>query len=222
MYLLLISAAYFLYHYQKRNNHKGTHISIYTILGASDGRHSGKERLKANSSNSSIQWLTDAGLLHKVHNVSKSALPLVSYQELSNFKLYHNDVGLLGAMSELNQMTIVDDNAVFVEFKGSLSENYVFQQLLQSGSFSIFYHTFEKSKYEFDFLVQTKDNEVIPIEVKAGENAAAASFKLFCQRNKSKTAIKTSLSNYKQESWTTNLPLYAINSLTNKKKINTD
>ena len=99
-----------------------------------------------------------------------------------------------------SQTTIVNDNAIFVEFKGSLSENYVFQQLLQNGSFSIFYHTFENSKYELDFLVQTKDNEIIPIEVKAGENIAAKSFKLFCQRHKSKTAIKTSLTNYKQES----------------------
>jgi Predicted ATPase (AAA+ superfamily) len=174
-----------------------------------------REGARAKDFELAIQWLTDAGLLHKVYNVSKPALPLVSYQELSNFKLYHNDVGLLGAMSELNQTTIVDDNAVFVEFKGSLSENYVFQQLLHDESFSIFYHTFEKSKYELDFLVQTKDNEIIPIEVKAGENLTATSFKFFCQRNKSKTAIKTSLTNYKQESWMTNLPLYAINALVN-------
>ena len=123
-------------------------------------------------------------------------------------------------MSELNQTTIVDGNAVFGEFKGSLSENYVFQQLLHDERFSIFYHTFEKSKYELDFLVQTEDNEIIPIEVKAGENVTATSFKLFCQRNKSKTAIKTSLTNYKQESWMTNLPLYAINSLIKDRKIN--
>jgi Predicted ATPase (AAA+ superfamily) len=174
-----------------------------------------REGARAKDFELAIQWLTDAGLLHKVCNVSKPALPLVSYQELSNFKLYHNDVGLLGAMSELSQTTIADGSAVFVEFKGSLSENYVFQQLLQDGGFSIFYHTFEKSKYELDFLVQTKDNDIIPIEVKAGENVAAASFKLFCQKNKPKTAIKTSLSTYKQESWMTNLPLYAIHLLMN-------
>lgn len=160
-----------------------------------------------------IQWLTDAGLLHKVCNVSKPAIPLVSYQELSNFKLYHNDVGLLGAMSELNTQTIANDNEIFVEFKGSLSENFVFQQLMQNDKFSIFYHTFDNSKYELDFLVQTKENEIIPIEVKAGENLVAASFKLFCQKNNPKKAIKTSLTNYKEESWMTNLPLYAINTL---------
>ena len=174
-----------------------------------------REGARAKDFELAIQWLTDAGLLHKVYNVSKPVLPLVFYQELSNFKLYHNDVGLLGAMSKLNQTTIADDNAIFVEFKGSLAENYVSQQLLQNESFSIFYHSFEKSKYELDFLVQTKDNEIIPIEVKAGKNVAATSFKLFCQKNKPKKAIKTSLTNYKQESWMTNLPLYAINLLEN-------
>lgn len=172
-----------------------------------------REGARAKDFELAIQWLTDAGLLHKVYNVSKPALPLVSYQELSNFKLYHNDVGLLGAMSALNQMTIVDENAIFVEFKGALSENYVFQQLTASENFSIFYHTFEKSKYELDFLIQTKENEIIPMEVKAGENLAAASFKLFCQKNNQKGAVKTSLTNYKKEDWMVNLPLYAINTL---------
>ena len=160
-----------------------------------------------------IQWLTDAGLLHKVYNTSKPAIPLNSYQELSNFKLYHNDVGLLGAMSNLNATTIVDDIAIFVEFKGALSENYVFQQLIQNKNFSIFYHTFDNSKYELDFLVQTDKNEIIPIEVKAGENLASASFKLFCRKNDTKIAIKTSLTDYKKESWMTNLPLYSISTL---------
>jgi predicted AAA+ superfamily ATPase len=160
-----------------------------------------------------IQWLTDAGLLHKVCNVSKPAIPLISYQELSNFKLYHNDVGLLGAMSELNSITIVNGNAIFKEFKGSLSENYVFQQLIQNENLSIYYHTFDNSKYELDFIVQTKENDIIPIEVKSGANLVAPSFKLFCQKNNPKKAIKTSLIDYKEESWMTNLPLYAINTL---------
>ncbi|MDR1723654.1 MAG: AAA family ATPase [Tannerella sp.] len=157
-----------------------------------------------------IQWLTDAGLLHKVYDASKYAVPLISYQEQSNFKLFHNDVGLLGAMSGLNAATIVNGDAIFEEFKGSLSENYVFQQLMQNENLSIFYHTFDNSKYELDFLVQTKENEIIPIEVKAGENLVAASFKLFCQKHHPKQAIKTSLTDYKRESWMTNVPLYII------------
>ena len=160
-----------------------------------------------------IQWLTDTGLLHKVYNVSKYALPLVAYQELSAFKLYFNDVGLLGAMSQLNSRVIVEGDAVFSEFKGALAEQYVYQQLAQNESLLIRYFTFDNSKYEIDFLVQTADNEIIPIEVKAGNNLTANSFKLFCQKFNPVKAIRTSLSDYKQEEWMINLPLYAINSI---------
>jgi predicted AAA+ superfamily ATPase len=160
-----------------------------------------------------IQWLTDAGLLHKVYNVSKYALPLVTYQELSAFKLYHNDVGLLGAMSQLNSRVIVDGDAVFTEFKGGLAEQHVFQQLTQKENLSIHYFTFDNSKYEIDFLVQTETNEIIPIEVKAGKNLTANSFKLFCQKYNPPKTIRTSLAKKKKKKWMTNLPLYAINTI---------
>ncbi|KXK20849.1 MAG: ATPase [Candidatus Parvibacillus calidus] len=85
-----------------------------------------------------IQWLTDAGLLHKVFNTSRAALPLVAYHELSAFKLFHNDVGLLGAMSRLNAKTIALGDTIFSEFKGALAEQYVFQQLSQIETHDIF------------------------------------------------------------------------------------
>jgi len=169
-----------------------------------------REGARAKDFELAIQWLTDAGLLHKVYNTTKAALPLVAYQELSAFKLFHNDVGLLSAMSQLNAKTIADGDAIFSEYKGALAEQYVFQQLAQNDSLSIYYHTFENSKYEVDFLVQTENDEIVPIEVKAGENLKSTSFKLFCQKNNPKTAIRTSLKDYKLESWMTNLPLYAI------------
>ncbi|MEN6619459.1 MAG: AAA family ATPase [Rikenellaceae bacterium] len=169
-----------------------------------------KEGARAKDFELAIQWLTDAGLLHKVYNTSKPALPLVAYQELSAFKLFHNDVGLLGAMSHLNAKTIAVGDAIFFEYKGALTEQYVFQQLTQDETLSVYYHTFDNSKYELDFLVQTANDEIIPIEVKAGENLKANSFKLFCQKNSPQKAIRTSLANYKEESWVTNVPLYAI------------
>ena len=172
-----------------------------------------KEGARAKDFELAIQWLTDAGLLHKVYNVSKYALPLVAYQELSAFKLYHNDVGLLGAMSQLNANVIVSGDAVFTEFKGALAEQYVFQQFIQNENLLIRYFTFDNSKYEIDFLVQTENNEIIPVEVKAGENLTANSFKLFCQKFQPTKAIRTSLANYKEEKCMTNLPLYAINPL---------
>lgn len=169
-----------------------------------------KEGARAKDFELAIQWLTDAGLLHKVYNTSKPALPLVAYQELSAFKLFHNDVGLLGAMSQLNAKTIADGNTIFTEFKGALTEQYVFQQLTQNESLSVYYHTFDNSKYEIDFLVQTEDDYIIPIEVKAGESLNSSSFRLFCQKNSPQKAIRTSLSDYKTESWMENIPLWAI------------
>ena len=160
-----------------------------------------------------IQWLTDSGLLHKVNAVTKASAPLVAYQDFSAFKLYHNDIGLLGAMSKLKAKTLVDGEGVFEEFKGSLTEQYAFQQLLLKEEITINYFLFDNGRYELDFIIENEDGDLIPIEVKAGANLQAPSFKIYCERNKPKTAIKTSLTNYKEESWMTNLPLYAINTL---------
>ena len=172
-----------------------------------------KEGARAKDFELAIQWLTDAGLLHKIHAVSKPALPLIAYQDFSAFKLYHNDLGLLGAMSKLNAKTLINGNKVFEEFKGALTEQYVFQQLILNEELSLNYYPFENGRYELDFIVQNEDNELIPIEVKAGENLKAKSFKQFCLEHKPAKAIRTSLTNYKQESWMTNLPLYAINTI---------
>jgi len=169
-----------------------------------------REGSRAKDFELAIQWLTDAGLLHKVYNTSKAALPLVAYQELSAFKLFHNDVGLLGAMSNLNAKTIAEGDSIFSEYKGALAEQYVFQQLIRNETLSVYYHTFENSKYELDFLVQTQNDEIIPVEVKAGENLKSVSFKLFCQKYNPKKAIRTSLAEYKEESWMTNVPLWAL------------
>lgn len=169
-----------------------------------------KEGSRAKDFEMAIQWLTDAGLLHKVYNTSKASLPLVAYQELSAFKLYHNDVGLLGAMSHLSAKTIAEGNVIFAEFKGALTEQYVFQQLKLNSDLLLFYHTFGGSKYELDFLIQDSNDEIIPMEVKSGESLKSNSFKLFCERNKPNKAIRTSLADYKEEPWMTNVPLYAI------------
>jgi len=171
-----------------------------------------KEGARAKDFELAIQWLADSGLLHKVYSVSKPALPLAAYRELSAFKLYHNDVGLLGAMASLKAKTIVEGDAIFTEFKGALTEQFVFQQLLPMDDLSIHYFPFDNSKYEIDFVVQNEEDEIIPIEVKSGENLRARSFKSFCEKFRPKTAIRTSLANYRKETWMTNIPLYIIGS----------
>jgi predicted AAA+ superfamily ATPase len=173
-----------------------------------------REGARAKDYELAIQWLADAGLLHKIYAVTKPAHPLITYQDFSVFKLYHNDLGLLGAMSKLKIQTLLDGNQVFEEFKGSLTEQYVFQQLTLNEDFSINYYPFENGRYELDFIVENEEGELIPIEVKSGVNLRAKSFKNYCEQYKPKKAIRTSLSDYKEESWMTNLPLYAINSLT--------
>ena len=172
-----------------------------------------KEGARAKDFELAIQWLTDAGLLHKIYAVSKPALPLIAYQDFSAFKLYHNDIGLLGAMSKLNAKTLINGNEVFEEFKGALTEQYVFQQLLLNEEISLNYYPFENGRYELDFIIQNENGELVPIEVKASENLRAKSFKYFCEKYKPAKAIRTSLADYKEENWMTNLPLYAINSL---------
>jgi predicted AAA+ superfamily ATPase len=172
-----------------------------------------KEGARAKDFELAIQWLTDAGLLHKVNAVTKAATPLVAYKDLSAFKLYHNDIGLLGAMSNLKTKTLVDGDKLFEEFKGALTEQYAFQQLLLKEEFTINYFPFDNGRYELDFIIENEDGELIPIEVKSGKNLNAPSFKIFCQRERPKIAIKTSMTNYHEETWMTNLPLYALGTL---------
>ena len=173
-----------------------------------------KEGSRAKDFELAIQWLTDAGILHKIHAVTKPAVPLVSYQDFSAFKLYHNDLGLLGAMSRLKIQTLLESNQVFEEFKGALTEQYVFQQLTLNEQFSINYYPFENGRYELDFIIENESGELIPMEVKAAVNLRATSFKNYCKQHKPDKAIRTSLADYKEESWMTNLPLYAINMMT--------
>lgn len=169
-----------------------------------------KEGARAKDFELAIQWLVDSGLLHKVFSVSKTALPLAAYKEFSAFKLYHNDTGLLCAMTKISAKTILNSDAVFIEFKGALTEQFVFQQLIQNEDLAIHYFTFSNSKYEIDFIIQNENDEIIPLEVKSGTNLKAHSFKLFCEKFQPEIAIRTSLSNYKKENWLINIPLYIL------------
>lgn len=172
-----------------------------------------KQGARAKEFELALAWLMDCGLIHKINRVSKPALPLKAYEDMGAFKLYLLDIGLLGAMANLDVKTLLDGNLIFTEFKGALTEQYVLQQLVTDAEISIFYWSSEKSDGEVDLLIQYK-NEVVPIEVKAAENLQAKSLRAFVEKNKSKMAIRTSMSDFREETWLTNLPLYAINELT--------
>ena len=120
---------------------------------------------------------------------------------------------MMSAMGDLDARTLLDVNSIFSEFKGSLTEQYVLQQLKAKQGLSIFYWSAEKSKSEIDFLIQYS-GEVIPLEVKSEENLQAKSLRTYCHKFAPKIAVRTSMSDYRKEDWLTNLPLYAISKIT--------
>ena len=159
-----------------------------------------------------LSWLIDCGLVHKVCRVSIPGIPLKAYEDYGAFKLFITDVGLLGAMGDIDVRTLIQGNVIFEEFKGALTEQFVLQQLTTIPDLVIYYWSAERSNAEIDFLVQ-HSGEVIPIEVKAEENLQAKSLKVFCQKYPTEMAIRTSMSDFRKEDWLTNLPLYAISEI---------
>jgi predicted AAA+ superfamily ATPase len=168
-----------------------------------------KEGARAKDFELAIQWLVDSGLLLKTFRVSTPSMPLIAYQDMTAFKLFFNDVGLLAAKSKLDVKTILDGDSLFTEYKGALTEQFVIQQLKAAEMDYIGYWTNNRSTAEVDFIVQNAGS-IIPVEVKSSENTKAKSFKIFCEKYNPKTAIRTSLAGYKKESWMTNVPLYLI------------
>lgn len=168
-----------------------------------------KEGARAKDFEIAIEWLQDCGLIKKVYKINKPALPLKAYIEFSSFKLFLLDVGLLGALSELDAQTILEGNKIFVEFKGALTEQYVLQQLIADTSYTPYYFAETKSQGEIDFIIQ-KSADIVPIEVKAEENLKAKSLKVYCDKYKPQIAIRTSMSNYREQDWMVNMPLWMI------------
>lgn len=158
-----------------------------------------------------LAWLTDCGLVHKIQRISKAAIPLVAYQDTSAFKLFILDVGLLSALGGLTKQTILLGNSIFSEFKGALAEQFVLQHLKTRQFFQVFYWSSDTSTGELDFVIQNNDR-VIPIEVKAEENLKAKSLKSFFEKFNPTMSVRTSMSDYRKESWLVNVPLYAIDS----------
>ena len=171
-----------------------------------------REGSRAKDFELAIMWLVECGLLLKTHRVSKPAMPLAAYQDLSVFKLFLVDVGLLSALSRLDSKTLIEGNAIFTEFKGAQTEQFVMQELTAVGHDYIGYWTNEKSTAEVDFVVQ-KEGAVFPVEVKAETNVRAKSFKLFCEKFRPIQAYRASLLPFREESWMTNIPLYGVGSI---------
>lgn len=171
-----------------------------------------KEGARAREYEIALSWLIDCGIVYQINRVNNCKVPLSAYQDFNAFKLYLLDIGLLAAMAEIDEKTLLDENEIFVEFKGSLTEQYVLCQLKQCTDLNVFYWTADTGTAEIDFITQIRGNNV-PIEVKANENLQAKSLKTFVQKYNTEINVRTSMSNYRKEDWLINVPLYSIGNI---------
>lgn len=163
-----------------------------------------KSGARAREFEEAIEWLVSSGLVIRVYDVTKPEAPLKAFEDLSSFKLFFFDVGLLKYAAGIQNKQIIL-NSDF-QFKGPLTENYVLQQL--NGSFEVPPHYYSPvQNYEVDFLIQ-KDDEIIPVECKAGKNITSASFKRYRSEMSPKNAIRFSTLPYKEQDDMINVPLY--------------
>ena len=166
-----------------------------------------KNGARAREYEGALNWLNDANLISKVYNVSKSAMPLKSYNDLSSFKIYMMDVGLLRQMSKLDSKIIAEGNRLFEEFKGAFTENFILNQL------NIVYNTipnyFNFDRYEIDFLIQTQ-NKIFPIEVKSGKSNKNTSLSKYNEIFDNEFGIRFSANNLTKDGKILNIPIFMV------------
>ena len=168
-----------------------------------------KEGARAREYEDALQWLCDASLTYKIYRSSAPGLPISAYDDLSAFKLYLVDVGLLRRLSLLAPSAFGEGNRLFVEFKGALSENYVLQALRNQFEAMPRYWTMDNPRYEVDFLIQ-KGNDILPVEVKSEINVESRSLKKFKEKygDKVKLRVRFSLNNLRLDGDLLNIPMF--------------
>ena len=167
-----------------------------------------KQGARAREYEDALAWLAQAGLIHKIFCCKKPGLPLSAYDDLSAFKIYMSDVGLLRRFSALDPVAIREGNRLFTEFKGALTENYVLQSLLTQFEVTPRYWT-SGNQAEVDFIIQV-GNEIVPVEVKADENVAGKSLNVYDKQFSPKWRLRYSLKNLKQDGNLLNIPLFMV------------
>ena len=168
-----------------------------------------KEGARAKEFEIALEWLQDAGVLYKVNRTKAGKMPLSAYEDFAAFKVFILDVGLLSAMGKLTSQIILDGDVIFEEFKGALTEQYVFQQMKTHKDIDIYYWSADNSSGEIDFIVQ-KEGVITPIEVKSSENLQSKSLLAFIKRHPELKGLRFSMSEYKDQEWMKNKPLYSI------------
>ena len=164
-----------------------------------------KKGARAREYEEALNWLNDANLIYKIYNVSKTDFPLKAYNDLSSFKIYMNDIGLLRKMSNLDSRIIVQKDKLFEEFKGAFTENYILNTLCSTFDTVPNYYTFDR--HEIDFVIQYKNN-IIPIEVKSNRNVNNISLTRYNEKKDNNFAIRFSMNNLKKDGKIINIPLF--------------
>jgi len=167
-----------------------------------------KTGARAREYENALQWLINAGMAYKISCSQKPSLPLSAYDDLSSFKMYLPDVGLLRRMALLDPVAIVEGNRLFIEFKGALTENFVLSALIQQfEGFPSYWKSGNMA--EVDFLIQYK-NQIVPVEVKSEENVKSKSLAVYRKAYNPELSIRLSLRNLKFEEGLLNIPLFMV------------
>ncbi len=166
-----------------------------------------KKGARAKEFEDAIEWLRNAGLVHKVTRIRKIEKPVKFYEDFDAFKLFLSDLGLLGAMAGVSAKEVLVDSSFFSEYKGAFTEQYCAQELI-AGGFEPYYYSKENSTLEADFILQ-KD-ELFVIEVKAEENVKSKRLRTIYECKGSVKACRFSMLNYKEQDWMTNFPLFGV------------
>ena len=175
-----------------------------------------KKGARAKDFEAAIDWLVASGLVLKIHRIEKPTLPLNAYLDYDSFKLFMVDIGLLNAIGNLDQKILLEKNTILQEYKGALTEQFVCQEL--KIKHELYYWQAQNATAEIDFIIQYQ-NQIVPIEVKAEENLKSKSLRLYVDRFTPSMAVRTSMSNYRTETWLINVPLYAIAEFVNMERI---
>ena len=166
-----------------------------------------KDGARAREYEDAVNWLNNSNIVNKIFNVTKPDFPLNAYTDLSSFKLYMLDVGLFRRKANLDSRIVIEGNRLFEEFKGALTENFVLNMLISKFEEKPNYYTFDRN--EIDFVIQSK-NEIIPVEVKSGENINNISLTKFNELNGNKISVRFSTKNLDKSGKILNIPIFMV------------
>lgn len=141
-----------------------------------------------------LLWLEEAGMIYRIHCISKPGMPLSAYEDTAAFKVYACDCGLLRRLAHLPATVVTDPIANYTEFKGAMSENAVLQSIMPLFDSQAPYYWASEATAEVEFMVQWGE-DIVPVEVKAEENTSGRSLTEYNKKYSPKYRIRFSMLN---------------------------